>query len=214
MFLAIDTQTKEPVISLDACWEGQPEALRVRAGQLECSVCHGPVTSRAGEQKRWHFAHRNANDCPLSHSDPDRMVGRAMIFLWLASKGLRDKLTIEECITVGGKLHQIDCSVSLAEDLNVSYLFLTQGVRDRDALLAAMRSRYSHCYFIFHAKTVRPAEGNPGCIMATPTHRSAAHFYDDCSYYHDVREPVLAPGSIHALDPEEAKLITYRSLRC
>lgn len=137
-----------------------------------------------------------------------------MIFLWLASKGLRDKLTIEECIAVGGKLHQVDCSVSFAENLKVSYLYLTQGVRDRDALFDAMRRRYSHCYFIFHMKTVKPAEGSPGCIIATPTHRSAAHFYDDCSYYHDVREPVLAPGSIHALDPGEANLITYRSLRC
>lgn len=215
--MALDSHTKVPVISLDACWEDRAEDLRRRAEELECSVCRGPVLTRAGEQNRWHFAHKNANDCPLSHTDSDRMVGRAMLYKWLASKGLRERLTLEETVTIGGKLHQVDCVVSGSDGLQVAYLFFAAGVQGeqaRHSLLDVLRARYSYCHFMFHAKTIKNAGSFPNGIFTSPTHRMALRLYNSCEYYHDSSMPLLAPDSLHVIEPRASSLTTYRELRC
>ncbi len=215
VYMAVDSKTKAPVISLDACWEGRAHELRSRAEDLECSVCHGPVLSRAGEQNRWHFAHKNANDCPLSHTDPDRMVGRAMLYRWLATKGLGTNLAIEETVSVDGKLHQIDCVVSSSTDVRFAYLFFAAGVRDRERLLEALRASYSYCYFTFHAKTIRSIDTYPNGIITSTMHRTALRLYGaGGGYYHDSRMPILAPESLHVIDPSTSSLTTYRNVRC
>lgn len=215
VYMAVDAHTKAPVISLDACWHERPEALRVRAESLECSCCHGPVQARAGERNRWHFAHKNANDCPLSHTDPDRMICRAVLYEWLAAKRLGERLTIEETVKVAGKVHQVDCVVTAPDQgSRFAYLCFAAGVRDREGLVEALRLKYQYYYFIFHAKTLRKAESHPNSIVTTTTHRVALELYGDCGYYHDPKMPVLAANSLHFIEPSSAHLTTHRDLRC
>lgn len=215
MYMAIDTSTKGAVISLDQCWLDKPEALRARAVNLECSCCHGPVLVRAGEYNKWHFAHKNANDCPLSHTDPDRMLGRAKLFEWLSAKGLRERLSIEEIVKVDSKMHQVDCVVSDAKaNRRFAYLFFAAGVRDREHLFIALKREYCYYYPVFHSKTIKPAPDHPGGIILSTTHRDAIHIYSDTGYYHEENQPLLAGRALHALDITTSEFTTYRELSC
>ena len=40
----------------------------------------GKAQVRAGEIKRWHFAHKHLQDCPLQHESPQILQARALLY--------------------------------------------------------------------------------------------------------------------------------------
>ncbi|MBY0600255.1 competence protein CoiA [Bacillus bingmayongensis] len=54
-----------------------------------CPICRQEVQLKLGKQKRWHFAHRKTNQCPVSfeHESAYHMHGKEQLYRWLRSQG-------------------------------------------------------------------------------------------------------------------------------
>jgi competence CoiA-like predicted nuclease len=85
---AVHTNSGEQVVILDAQWRSRLNDLRnlCSADRLMCPVCRQPVWTRAGTQRRWHFAHKHLSDCPSSRELPELLQARAVLYEWLVAK--------------------------------------------------------------------------------------------------------------------------------
>jgi hypothetical protein len=208
MFRAIHKETRGEIISLDDCWRTRLDELRVldRGNQLVCPECNGTVRIRAGEQNRWHFSHKDAGDCPLSESDPERVQLRALIYGWLAGKQPKLTLGIEERLQVDGKAYFVDCVISLEGGVRVAYFALAAGIRNRVSLIKEARKQYRYCHWIFHSRTLKPLRKTEISLSTTqrdlmyPLAQGAA--------------TALADGALHFLNPQTQALTTFRLLSC
>lgn len=78
------------------------------------------VHVRAGEKKRWHFAHKNLSDCPLRHESLDVLQARSLLYRWLKTK-FGDKVTIEKHFLESTLPRPLDCYVVLSANKLVGY---------------------------------------------------------------------------------------------
>lgn len=209
MFRALHRETQEPLISLDGRWKDELELLRSldRDDKLICPECGANVRIRAGQHKRWHFAHKNASDCPLNDSEPQRLEIRALLYNWLASKRPRVTLGIEERISLGQRKLVIDCTVELANQERIAYFVLASGIRERAALIEAISNNHAHCHWVFHPRTLHPSADGKGLLLST-TQRAVIELALG------PRIPVIAGKSLHSLDAATRSFTTYRRLQC
>lgn len=207
MFRVLHKETRAEIISIDPRWRSCLDELRAfdQSDMFVCPECHAPTRLRAGEHNRWHFAHKNAGDCPLNESDPERIRLRALIYSWLAAKEPKLSLGIEERLNVDNKVYVVDCVVDLQNGPRVAYFALTAGMRNRDALFGVARNKFPNSHWIFHAKTLK--QSSSGQISLNTTQR-------------DLMNPLTgAPtkysgATLHFLDPQSNTLTTFRSLQC
>ena len=208
MFRVIHRENRGEIVSLDECWRTRLDELRAldRESQLVCPECSGSVRVRAGEYNRWHFSHKDAGECPLGESDPERIQLRALIYGWLAGKQPKLTLGIEERLHVDGKVCFVDCVVILEGGIRVAYFALASGIRNREPLLSEARKKYKFCHWIFHSRTLKPFRNKE--IALSTTHR-------DLMYPLAQGIPTASTdGALHFLNPQTEALTTFRLLSC
>ena len=98
MFKALHRPSGEEIVILEPRWRRQLDTLRLLDAQddLVCQGCLQPVRVRAGEVKRWHFAHKHLQNCPYEFESPVLLQCRAVLYEWLVSQLGEDVVTLEK----------------------------------------------------------------------------------------------------------------------
>lgn len=209
MFKALDATTAAEIVSIDPTWDNRRGELRVHcaAARLQCPQCHQPVRLRAGVLRRAHFAHEHKLKCTMSGESVDVLDVRAALYTWLTSKfGTSVEIERQDCARPFP--HPIDCWVNRSKG-PLGYVVFAHGMGSakRDRLRAAIREATLPATFVFHASTLKIADGHPGCIVLSTTHRD----FTTRSKY-DLPHSSGGGSSVHFLDPDSGTLTTYRGL--
>lgn len=211
MFKAIDTHKQQPVIILDPRWRDRIGELRSASqrGELVCQECRRPVQVRAGDVRRWHFAHRKREGCPIDSEDPDLLNARAVLYAWLVGKFGADAVAIEERIP--GLPRPIDCWVR-RDPRPFGYWVVerTLGASARQLLLTTCAQHEVIMHWVLLAALLRPDLSVSGQVTLSTTERDLL-----------VATPYDAPASsrrgpsgrsLHYLDAQRQTLTTWRGL--
>ena len=112
MYKAINIQDGTDIVILDSRWKDAVDSLRSldRQGVLLCQGCKQPLRLRAGEVRRWHFAHKHLANCSYGHESPELLNARAVLYEWLVTK-FGEKVTIEKKVDGGHFSRPVDCWV-------------------------------------------------------------------------------------------------------
>jgi hypothetical protein len=206
MFRSLHAETRQPIIILDAKWTEDIGRLRElgRTGRLVCPGCDEPVRVRAGEVRRWHFAHKHRQNCPLSHESAAVARAKAVLYPWLRSK-YKEALTFEKNDGDADLPRPVDFYVPTGSGGAV-YWIIDTAIRpdERHSLRMELERVGSHVNWLFTEETL--AEGDEsGTLDLTTTEREfrSAGRYD---------KP-YAGSSLHYLLSEPDRIRTYRDLQ-
>jgi hypothetical protein len=206
MFRAIDKDCGKEIIILDGKWhQGNIEQLRLkgRSEMLRCPECQQPVLVRAGNQKRWHFAHKILAKCPLQNESAMILQARSLLYQWLQSK-FNDKVTIEKKIEECPFSRPVDCYVQMDNGAEFVYWILEAGIRSRNDLLYSIKKSNIRIHWVFLQHMLREDEKHSNEFHLSPTERD---FLDYSEYMKVYNGP-----SLHYLKIETSELKTLRGL--
>lgn len=206
MFRSIDKECGEEIIILDEKWhQGNIDQLRLkgRSKILHCPECQKPLTVKAGDQKRWHFAHQDLDDCPLRNESAMILQARSLLYKWLQSK-FPDKVTIEKKIEECSFPRPVDCYVQLDNGAKIVYWILEAGIRNRSELLWSINESNIQVQWVFLHRLLKEDEKNTDEFYFSPTERD---FFNQSDYMKVYNGP-----SIHYLNIETSDLKTLRGL--
>lgn len=206
----MDSTTNRDVVILDPQWNTTTiEILRSKGSEdhLLCPTCKQPVRVRAGEKKRWHFAHKTLNDCPLAHESPNVLQARSLLYEWLRSK-LGDAVTIEKHFPDSNLPRPIDCYFETSADHKIGYWILEKGIRSRYLMQSALRDLGVCIQWVLLSNMARIDMEDFESIHLSPTERDFifSSKYNSIYSEHD--------QALNYLDVNESTVITYRGLYC
>ena len=214
MFKAKNSQNDEDIVILDSKWSSQVNHLRNldKKDILVCPGCHQPVRVRAGQKKRWHFAHKHLQACPLSHESAIVLETRAVLYEWLVSKFKDEIVTIEQKLGEELLSRPIDCWVETKSG-NFGYWLIPSQIKpdDRENLKLAFEREDVKIHWVFLSDMLREVTSGGGDIYLTTTEREFKQQsqYDEFIDHHG---GLHSGRSLHYLDAAKKKLITFRSL--
>ena len=212
MYKAINTRDGTAIITLDPRWANALDFLRSLDAQdlLVCQRCWQPLRVRAGQVKRWHFAHKHLLNCPYGHESPELLDARAVLYEWLATK-FGDKVIIEKTIDSTHFERPIDCWIERGP-ASIAYWIIDKATMpdDRDALRSGFSRLKVAVNWLFTSSMLREDENKPECVHLTTTERE---FMQQTIY-----DPVVSSDpdgkSLHYLDADSHTLSTFRGLHC
>jgi len=202
------------------------ESIREECRQEEwiCEDCSEPVTVRAGEIYRWHFAHQRKSDCPRQNESHQLLTLRAALFGWLERK-FPGRVEIEYRVKDGNLARPIDCWIRESDSgpsWPIAYWIHEKGIRgahDQVALADQLRRLTPNVNFVFDHRRLPNGESSESAVpkwfgegkrySLSPTERGMiqATAYDQI--YAEQSE-----GSLHYLEPKgEGRLTTLRAIR-
>lgn len=210
MFKAQVGITQKEIIILDPYWDEETIKVLRQQGRddgLICPVCKQPVLVRAGEKKRWHFAHKDLTNCPLRHESPDVLQARVLLYSWLKSK-LAEKVTVERHFDGVDLPRPIDCYVEFSNKQKIGYWILDRGFRDRRTLQYTLSRLGISIVWVPLTAMIRQDGEDQGTIHLTPTERDITF----SSAYNQLYSPF--DSSLSYLDVEDKRVMTLRGLKC
>jgi len=211
MFKALHKPSGEEIIILEPRWRRQLDTLRLLDAQddLVCQGCLQPVRVRAGDVKRWHFAHKHLQNCPYEFESPGLLQCRAVLYEWLVSQLGEGVVTLEK------KTHlprPVDCWITSASG-DVCYWIIDSRMPpvERQNLSAGLAGMCSHPAWVFSASMLHLDDDSLERIYLTTTERA---FMQHTEYDEAVQSTYASPGSsLHYLDADLEALITFRGLQ-
>ncbi len=210
MFKAQRGFTQEDIIILDPCWTWENiELLRQhgRDDELICPVCKQPVLVRAGQKKRWHFAHKDLTSCPLKNESPNVLQARMLLYSWLRSK-LGEKVTIEKHFEESDLPRPIDCYVDFPNGLKIGYWILEKGIRERLSLQYELSNLGIDIVWVPLTGMLKEDDQDQETAYLTPTERDIIFSSEYNQLYSSNNR------SLSYLDVEEKTILTLRGLKC
>lgn len=174
MFNAIVTNDEEICI-LDFDEEDREDIrLRAKDDDFRCPICKYYLNVRLGDERIWHFAHRESgpDDCPMRHRDATGDAIIAMLYRWLKGKSVIRDVAIDY-IPAEIKL-DIPIDLFFRTD-NQRYLFKVVmkrvGFKQWDAI---EKLKSSHCLnFVFPESALRK---NGEIFLLNPNQRDSVRF--------------------------------------
>ncbi len=206
MFRAINKKSGKEIIILDNRWhQGNIEQLRLkgRSKILHCPECQKPLTVKAGDQKRWHFAHQDLDECPLRNESASILQARSLLYKWLQGK-FSDKVTIEKNIEECSFPRPVDCYVQLDNGTKIVYWILETGIRNRSELLWDIDESEIQVNWVFLHSMLKKDEKHVNEFYLSPTERD---FFNQSDYMDVYNGP-----SLNYLNIETSELKTLRGL--
>lgn len=213
MFKAINKQTHEDIIILDPKWANRLDYLRSldNVDNLICQQCQQSVRVRAGQVRRWHFAHKYLQDCPLQYESPTLLAARAILYEWLNTK-FGSAVTLEKKLDGDLLSRPIDCWID-TRSAQIAYWLIETQIKppEREILQLEFERLGVKINWVFLTSMLHEDQQITGRIHLTTTERELMQASDYDQIDQDFRRE---PGqSLHYLDPENENLITFRSLR-
>jgi hypothetical protein len=208
MYKAMDCNSQKEVIIIDPFWtQGNIDELRNkdRLDSLRCPGCKEPVRVRAGEKRRWHFAHKDLSDCSLRQESPEILEARGLLYTWLQSK-FADQVTVEKSIPDIPIL--FDCFVETDDGRGIGYLIFEKGLRSRDLLIDALGMSDVHVVSIFLHKLLNRDRKHSHAVHLTPSERD----FNFTSEYNQIYSH--NNNGLVYLDETNGKIVTLRGLHC
>ena len=205
MFKSLNNQDGYEIIILDPKWLQDVEKLRVMARQdlLVCQGCNHPVSVRAGQERRPHFAHKNLEDCNYVEESQALRNARAVLYEWLVGK-FGNNVTIEKRIDSVDFPRPVDCWVE-KDSKTFAYWIFDKGLKleTRMQLFECSQKLKGSVNYIFSTDMLRKDDNHPDSILLTTTEREFLSRSDyDLGMGH----------TLHYLDPNNRKIITFRGL--
>lgn len=221
MFKSINKDTGRPIVILDPQWDGRIDALRNLADEnvLVCQECNQPVRVRAGgelavgrEGKRFirrHFAHKNKLDCTYGSESHKILKARAILYDFLCSK-FGENVTLEKRFDDEKVYRAIDCWVENDNKI-FGYWILDGGMKAqrRDNLSAVFEKNGIQIHWIFDASVLNVDDKNKKTINISTTER----YFMRSSLYDISPDKWKFGKSLHYIDSDSHKVVTYRALR-
>lgn len=211
MYKALDVRDNTEVVILDPKWLRAINQLRELDHQdfLVCQGCQQPVRVRAGEQRREHFAHKHLENCDYADESTVIRNARAVLYEWLVSK-FGEKVTIEKKIEGTDLFRPIDCWIEQDSKVFAYWIFdSTLKPEKRNVLQQVCQKLGVHFNWVFVSEILRTEKDNPDNLVLSTTERE---FLQRSEYDLVAAKGNLTDGSLHYLDSENRKLITYRRL--
>lgn len=205
MFRALDTTTEEDIVlDYGRDWS-RIEALRNRArsGAFVCPVCNSQVTVKAGEIKRWHFAHKSIADCPLGNEPKELLDARMVFYRWLKSKYANAK--IEEMPEGTSLSRPFDAYAETESGRRFGYWIIVRGMRDREPMLAVRRDKTIWVHWLFLTENLKTVKHLRDAVRLTTTER-------DFMFGSKYDQPHYGGSTLHYLDLQAESLTTLRGL--
>ena len=211
MFKALHKPTGEEIVILEPRWRRQLDTLRLLDVQddLVCQGCLQPVRVRAGDVKRWHFAHKHLQNCPYEFESPILLQCRAVLYEWLVGQLGEDTVTLEKQSSLP---RPVDCWVSSAAgDMGYWIIDSRMPPDERQVLAAGLARTCPNPVWVFTASMLHPEADSLERLYLTTTERE---FLRHTEYDEAVQSTFNLPGcSLHYLDADREVLITFRGLQ-
>lgn len=221
MFKSINKSSGRPIVILDPQWDRQIDVLRTLANQnlLVCQECNQPVRVRAGceltagrEGKRFirrHFAHKNKLNCTYGSESYKILKSRAVLYDFLYSK-FGDKVTLEKSFNDERVYRAIDCWVEINGKI-FAYWILDGGIKAqrRENLFAILDKNGINIHWIFDSSVLNVEDCDERTVNLSTTER----YFMRSSQYDITLDKWKVGKSLHYIDSDNHKLITYRTLR-
>ncbi|MHA3774477.1 competence protein CoiA family protein [Verrucomicrobiota bacterium sgz303538] len=213
MFKSLESDTRREHILLRKTRE-EVELLRevARNDGLVCPECEAPVRVKAGEIKRWHFAHSVRKDCPLQNESAILLQARALLYEWLEGK-FPGRVSIEWRPEGVSLPRPIDCTVTAEKGATLAFWIVEKPIRSpetRWAIRAGLQEAGVIPRWVFLAGMLHQTNPSDSSLLSLSTteRELITRSSYDCIYTEARTE-----GSLHYLDVEAGELITFRSLR-
>ncbi len=214
MFKALNTIDQSEIVILDTQWESQLGILRSLDVQnaLTCQGCRQSVRVRAGEVRRWHFAHKHLQNCPYENESPNLLETRAVLYKWLVAKFGQEFVTLEKELRGTRLPRHVDCWVNKEGQQIAYWIFDTRlPPETRDALQITFNKSRVHINWVFVSEMLREDRETQGNLHLSTTEREFIQRSD----YDEPHSPSgsYVQGSLHYVDPSAESLTTFRALR-
>jgi hypothetical protein len=220
MFKAQHRLTGQHIVILASYWRARLDDLRRldEADALLCPACGHPVRVRAGQMKRWHFAHKHLQNCPFERQSPELLACRAALYDLLSARFGEGSVTTEYVVEGICLPRPLDGWVEGGNRCFAYWIFdrrtppqeRQQVLEACEALQAGATPRtVFHYLFDIHLLT-QDIQG-PKQLVLTTTERD---FMQTTLYDRSLvgsSGPVSA--TLHYLDPQAEELVSYRGLR-
>jgi hypothetical protein len=213
MYKARNLKTHEDIIILSPRWIQQLPLLRSldHGNVLVCPECLQPVRVRAGQRRRYHFAHKHLGNCPYQNESPMLLDSRAVLYEWLVAQFGENSVNLEVKFEIPNVPRAVDCLVSTGEQ-TIAYWIIERRMPpdERDHLIQFFEQSQIQVHWIFVSGMLRIDENQHALILSTTEREFMGH-----SVYNEFNmSSIRSPGkSLHYLDSENKQLMTYRALR-
>lgn len=211
MYKAIQANTGEEIIILHPRWRKRIEDLRTMDQEdlLVCQGCRQPMRVKAGEVKRAHFAHKHLKACSFGRESPEILNARAILYEWL-HRQFGDDVTLEKSIEGEELPRPVDCWVETGRG-RFGYWIIETGIKldPRMAIKAAFERQDVRLHTVFLVSMLNEEKKEFHSLLLTPTER----FFLQATPYDEILAGAGdVGGSLHYLDSEAERLITFRNL--
>lgn len=211
MFKAIDTETNQAVVSLDAKTEEQVSKLRQKGHSdlLQCQTCKEKVRLRAGERRRPHFAHKTLANCPTKNESAEMLEARAVLYDFLRTK-FSDAVTIEKHLDGSTLPRSIDCWIEHHE-LKVAYWLIEGRLSEDDqrTISSTIASHHASLVWVLLSSVIKHPESDDKMLKLSTTERSLMATSELNLIHGEIQ-----CGTLHYLDSNAKTIATFRSLSC
>lgn len=211
MYKALDVRDNTEIVILDPKWLRSINQLRELDHQdfLVCQGCKQPVRVRAGEERQKHFAHKHLENCDYADESPILRNARAILYEWLVSK-FGEKVTIEKKINEIDLFRPIDCWVKQDSGVFAYWIFDTRlKLEKREFLQDHLEKLGIHINWVFALEMLHTEKDHPDKLVLTTTEREFIRF---SKYDKPFPNERFINGSLHYLDTQNRKLMTFRGL--
>ncbi len=212
MYKALYLPAKEEIVILDAQWRGHIPFLRSldQKDALICQGCLQPVRVRAGQFKRWHFAHKHLQNCPYEVESPALLAARAALYELLTRLCPPGSVAIEK--RTEGAPRPFDCWVEMERSSFADWIISVRlSPEARQELQQASASLSAQVHWIFTGDMLRIDKLDGEAVHLTTTERE---FMQPTAYDEDFRRHTTISGkTLHYLDTLQGSLITFRALQ-
>lgn len=211
MYKAIHKVTDEEIIILSPAWRKKIDRLREmdRQDLLLCQRCRQPLRVKAGKLKRPHFAHKHLRACSCGTESPEILNARAVLYTWLVKQFGAD-VNLEKDLPEKTLPRPVDGWVT-TDSGALAYWIIEAGIRldVRQAIKSALETVGIKTHWIFLRKLLKEDTREYQSVLLTPTERAFMKLTPFDAMEAGAGEP---GGSLHYLDADEERLITYRAL--
>jgi len=211
MFRALNLKTGEPVLMLDSAWRAQINLLRQldSDNQLVCPACQQPVRPRTGRVRRWHFAHKHLQNCPLARESALTLEMRSIIYEWLVGICGRESIEVEASLGNISLPRPIDC-LAVTETATFAYWTFDKNKAPdiRNQIIKGFEQASIQAHYLFPTEMIRPDSLFPNRLHLTTSERA---FMRESIYNKAWARDLRGVGtSLHYLDPEAKTLTTFK----
>lgn len=211
VFKAIDTETYQAVVSLDAKTEGQVSKLRQKGHSdlLQCQTCKEKVRFRAGDHRRPHFAHKTLANCPTKNESAEMLEARAVLYDFLKTK-FSAAVTIEKRLDGSALPRPIDCWIE-HQELKVAYWLIEGRLSedDQQTISSTVAKHYASLVWVFLSTAIKRPESDEKLLKLSTTERSVMAT-SELNLIHGTTQC----GTLHYLDSHAKTITTFRALSC